>query len=198
MICRLVLHAPWAWPLIRRPVSAYFDGLAGGWDGRNGAGSVEHLAAMARAVLEVEAEPERILDIASGTGEVSLFLAREFPRARIRGIDLSEQMVRLAKAKTGLDPEGRIAFRVGDASSLPYEDGSFDMVTQVDAPVFVRELARVLRPEGYLVVVSSRGSRTPFHTSRRALTRVLSRRGFAVRARGEAGHGSYLVAQKLR
>lgn len=197
-ICWIVLHAAWTWPLLRRFVVAYFDTRAVEWDRFTDAGSADHLAALARAVLEVKSEPERILDIAAGTGEGTLFLAREYPRARVRGIDISDEMVKVAKSKTGLDPEGRIAFKVADASDLPYEENSFDLVTQTNAPVFAAELARVLRPDGYLIVASSRGERTPFHTGHAALARVLRRRGFEVSAQGVAGAGTYLVARRLR
>ena len=39
-------------------------------------------------------------------------------------------------AKVGLDPEGRVAFRVGDAADLPYPDESFDLVAQLNMPPF--------------------------------------------------------------
>lgn len=198
LICRVVLHAAWTWPLLRPFVTRFFDDRAEGWDSQTAAGSPDHLAALARAVLDVDTEPERILDIASGTGAGTLFLAREYPRARVRGIDISEAMIRVAKAKIGLDPEGRIAFRVADAASLPYDDGSFDLVTQTNAPVFLAELSRVLRPEGYLIVASSSGVQTPFYTDHAALTRALGRRGFEVVADGMTGAGTYLVARRLQ
>jgi hypothetical protein len=55
-------------------------------------------------------------------------------------------MVRSAKHKVGLDPEGRIAFRVADAADLPYEDESFDLITHLNMPPFIAEVERVLRP----------------------------------------------------
>src|SRR5437899_5507640 len=106
-----VAHAPWLWPVIRPAMRRFFDERARGWDERTGAGSVGHLAPLAAAALRVRPAPERVLDLGTGTGEAALFLAREFPRASVRGVDISESMIRLAQAKVGLDPEGRIAFR---------------------------------------------------------------------------------------
>ena len=94
----------------------------------------------------------------------TLFLAREFPHARVRGIDISEEMIREAKSKVGLDPEGRIAFRVADAADLPYAEDSFDLVAQVNMPPFFAEMARVLRPGGHAIVAASWGEATPFYT----------------------------------
>ena len=195
-ICALVLRAPWAWPLLRGAVSRYFDRLAGDWDERTGAGGPDHLAALARAVLEVRPAPERILDIGAGTGAGSLFLAREFPSARIRGIDISAAMIDAARAKVGLNPEGRIAFRVADAAALPYDDRSFDLVTQTNVPVFLPELSRVLRPGGYLIVSASQGERTPFYTDHARLARALERRGFESPTEGRVGAGTWLVARR--
>ena len=80
MLNRLIVRAPWAWPLIRGPMRRFFDRSAPGWDGRTGAGSVEHLAPLAAALLHVSPRPSGSLDVGTGTGEGALFLAREFPQ----------------------------------------------------------------------------------------------------------------------
>jgi len=193
-----VARAPWLWPVLKAPVRRYFDGLAHGWDERTGAGTVDHLTALATAVTHVEAEPERVLDLGTGTGVAALFLAREYPRASIRGVDFSEEMVATAKAKVGLDPEGRIAFKVADAASLPFADDSFDLVAQVNVPPFLAELARVLRPGGYAVFVASGGPATPFYTPPSVLERGLAKRGIETVASDAAGRGTYLVGRAAR
>ena len=159
-----VAHAPWLWPVLRRPIQGFFDRAAPGWDQRTGAGSVDHLEALATATAQVSPAPERVLDLGTGTGEGALFLAREYPTARVRGVDLSPEMIRIAREKVGLDPEGRIAFKVADASDLPFEGESFDLVTMVNVPPFFGEIARVLRPGGHVISVATGGSSTPFYT----------------------------------
>ncbi|MGZ5320810.1 MAG: class I SAM-dependent methyltransferase [Solirubrobacterales bacterium] len=191
----LVARAPAAWPLLRAPVRRFFDRSADGWDERTGAGSPEHLAALAAGLLHVRPEPERALDIGTGTGSGALLVAREFPRARVRGVDLSEEMIRLARARVGLDPEGRIAFRVADAAALAWEDGSFDLVTQINMPPFFAEIARVLRPGGHAVIAASRGAATPFHTPDAVLRRGFERRGLEPVESGTAREGTYFVAK---
>jgi demethylmenaquinone methyltransferase/2-methoxy-6-polyprenyl-1,4-benzoquinol methylase len=174
----------------------FFGSLAQGWDERTGAGSPEHLAAFAAAATHVAKPPERALDIGCGTGEATLFLAREFPSARVRGIDISEEMIQIAQGKVGLDPEGRIAFKVADASDLPYEENSFDLVAQLNMPPFFAEMARVLRPGGYAIVASSWGEQTPFYTPPRVLERGFRRQGLEKVTAGEVGPGSYFVARR--
>jgi ubiquinone/menaquinone biosynthesis C-methylase UbiE len=191
-----VVRAPWAWPLIRGPVRRFFDRLAPGWDDRTGAGSPEHLAALAKALLHVKPAPERALDLGTGTGEGALLVAREFPQARVRGIDLSEEMIRTAQAKVGLDPEGRVAFRVADAAELPYDDDSFDLVVQLNMPPFFAQAARVLRPGGYVIIASSHGAKTPFYTPERRLEWGFAKWGIDSVAAGEAAGGIYWVGRK--
>jgi ubiquinone/menaquinone biosynthesis C-methylase UbiE len=190
-----VARAPWSWPLLRGPMRRYFDAAAPGWDERTGAGSVDHLTPLAVAVTALDREPERILDVGTGTGEAALFLSREFPRASIRGVDISEEMVHAAQTKVGLDPEGRIAFRVADAGDLPYEADSFDLLTHVNVPPFFGEIARVLRPGGHVIFVATRGAATPFYTPEAVLERGLRRKGIETLARAEAGRGTYLVGR---
>ena len=192
----IVTRAPWLWPLLKRPIASYFDDRAVGWDERTGAPGASHLAPLAVGVTKIDRRPERALDLGTGTGVAALFLAREFPRASIRGVDISEEMVRQAQAKIGLDPEGRIAFRVADASHLPWPDDHFDLVTQLNMPTFFAETARVLRHGGHIVIAASSGERTPFFTPDAVLERGLRRRGFVKVTSGRIGSGSYFVARK--
>lgn len=192
----LVTRAPWAWPLLRSPMRRFFDERAIGWDERTGAGSPEHLAALAAAVIHVRPAPERILDLGCGTGEGTLFLAREFPQASVRGVDISEQMIREARRKIGLDPQGRVAFKVADASRLPHPDESFDLVAQVNMPPFFDEIARVLRPGGSVIAVASWGEATPFYTPPRVLRWKFLQRGVEPVEIGESGQGVFYVGRK--
>jgi demethylmenaquinone methyltransferase/2-methoxy-6-polyprenyl-1,4-benzoquinol methylase len=192
-------RAPWLWPVLRRPVQGYFDSLAAGWDDRTGAGSVDHLAALAAACERVKPAPERVLDVGTGTGAGALFLAREFPQARVRGVDFSEEMIRAANAKLeSLDPEGRIAFKLADASELPYPDHHFDLVTHVNVPPFFSEVARVLAPDGYVLMVATGGAATPFYTPQAVLERGFRRHGIEPLDSGTAGRGTWFVGRVAR
>ena len=184
------------WPLLRGPMRRFFDRSAEWWDERTGAGSVEHLTPLAAALVHVRPAPERALELGCGTGTGALLIAREFPRASVRGVDISEEMIRAAQAKVGLDPDGRSAFRVADAGGLPYGDESFDLVAQLNMPPFFDEIARVLRPGGHVIVAASWGEATPFYTPPAVLERGLRRRGFESAAAGEADTGTWFVARK--
>jgi ubiquinone/menaquinone biosynthesis C-methylase UbiE len=140
-------------------------------------------------------DPERVLEVECGEGEATLFLAREFPRARVRGVDRSESAIRAATARIGLDPEGRVAFKVGSPHSLPFPDAQFDLVVLLDATPDAAETVRVLRPGGRLVLAYTTRSRTPGGLRAWLLRRRLERAGFAAADHAEAGDGSFSVAR---
>jgi SAM-dependent methyltransferase len=190
----LVARAPALWPLVRRGMREFWDREAETWNQRIDRSSAGYLAPLGAALLHVP-EPERALEIGTGLGDGALLIAREFPHARVRGIDISEEMIRRATDRVGLDPSGRIAFRVGDASSLPYEDDSFDLVAQLNVPPFFAETARVLRPGGAFVIAASWGRATPFYTAESVLRRGSERHGLIPSESGEAGRGTFFVSR---
>jgi ubiquinone/menaquinone biosynthesis C-methylase UbiE len=148
------------------------------------------LTPLAAAVLQIGPAPERALEIECGAGDGVLFLSREFPAARVRGVDRSQDRVRAATARVGLDPEGRVAFKVGSPRSLPYPDGLFDLVVQLDGSPAGSEIARVLRPGGHLVLARSAGA----GASRLARWR-LRRLGIELGDEEAAGDGSFSVGR---
>jgi SAM-dependent methyltransferase len=190
----LVARAPALWPLLRTLMRGFWDREAATWNERIDRSSADYLAPLGAALLHVP-EPERALEIGTGLGDGALLIAREFPSARVRGIDISEEMIRRATDRIGLDPSGRIAFRVGDAASLPYEDDSFDLVAQLNVPPFLAETARVLRPGGAFAIAASWGPATPFYTPEPVLRRGCERHGLVPSESGESGRGTFFVAR---
>ncbi len=151
------------------------------------------LTPLAAATLHVAPAPERILQIECGDGDGALFLAREFPAARVRGVDRSQTRVRTAQTRVGLDPEGRIAFKPGRPGALPYPDDFFDLVVQLDGHPAAAEVARVLRPGGCLILADRRHSGGGEGLAGRLRRRRLERRGIARIESGRAGDGSFSV-----
>ena len=152
------------------------------------------MVALAAAVLRAGRSPERVLEVGCGEGERTLFLSREFPRARIRGVDPSPEAVRAAAARIGLDPEGRVAFKEGGAGSLPFPDEHFDLV--VHRGVAGAELARVLRPAGELIFFEGLRRPDPLALRARRARRRLRMLDFQAIHSGGAGGGTYIVARR--
>lgn len=152
------------------------------------------LTPLAAAVLHVPA-PERALVIGCGDGEPALFLTREFPAARVRAVDRSAERIREAQGRTGLDPEGRLAFKQAPARTLPYPDEFFDLVAQVKGPPIAAELARVLRTGGHLILAPRRRACLLPGAHEKLDRARLSRAGFLTTHEAEAGDGNFLVAR---
>lgn len=150
------------------------------------------LTPLAAAVLHV-GDPERILEVECGEGEGVLFLAREFPSARVRGVDRSVAAVHEAASRTGLDPEGRVAFKQGSPRSLSFPDDHFDLVTALDTRPAPGEVVRVLRPGGFLVLAETRHPGAPAGLGGRLLRWRLRRLGFESIWSQPAGDGSFSI-----
>jgi SAM-dependent methyltransferase len=108
----------------------------------------------------VSGKPERILDVACGTGESTLAFRRRFPRARIDAFDVSPYMVVAAERK--LRDIDEISLRCANAEQIPYPDATFDVVTASllfhelpddAATAILGEMYRVARPGGQIAVV---------------------------------------------
>jgi demethylmenaquinone methyltransferase/2-methoxy-6-polyprenyl-1,4-benzoquinol methylase len=99
-------------------------------------------------------EPRRILDVATGTGDLALELQRRCPEAEVLGTDFSEEMLAHARRR------GVRATLVADALALPFEDGPFDVCTVAfglrnmqNWEAGLREMRRVVRDGGRVVVL---------------------------------------------
>lgn len=109
----------------------------------------------ARAVqLLAEWKPARVLDIATGTGDMALDIMRALPEVQVLGTDFCEPMLEIARAR------GLQHCLQADAMNLPLEEGSFDAATvafglrnMADYEAALREFCRVLRPGGHLLVL---------------------------------------------
>jgi ubiquinone/menaquinone biosynthesis C-methylase UbiE len=152
------------------------------------------LTPLAAAVLHV-GDPERILEVECGDGDGVLFLAREFPSARVRGVDSSPEAIRRAGGRIGLDPEGRVAFKQGNPRSLPFPDDHFDLLAALDARPAPAEAARVLRPGGFLALARASQPEALAGIGGRFFGWRLARAGFESIWAQPAGDGSFSVAR---
>ena len=106
---------------------------------------------------------ESVLDVGSGPGLLAAEMAAGLgPMGAVHGLEPSESMRALARARELADDAAPMAFVSGDAAALPFEDASFDVVvsTQVyeyvaDLPPALTEAHRVLRPKGCLAVLDT-------------------------------------------
>jgi demethylmenaquinone methyltransferase / 2-methoxy-6-polyprenyl-1,4-benzoquinol methylase len=144
-------------------VRTMFDRIAGVYDLMNTAMTAGmHHRWRQRAAELAELEPGgAALDVCCGTGDLALELShRVGPEGTVVGCDFSERMLEAATSKAAERDAANVRFEWADALELPYEDGSFDAATigfgarnLEDLDRGLRELARVLRPGGRLVIL---------------------------------------------
>ncbi len=128
--------------------------------------------------------PGSVLDLGCGTGQLTERLVREFPDARVVGLDLSVGMLDEAADRLDTRPAARLV--CADAERLPLGPASFDAVVCTesfhwydDQGLALREIARVLRPGGRLIIVSIA---TLTEAGDRLLRRATRRAGAPIRA----------------
>ena len=106
-------------------------------------------------------QPQRIMDVATGTGDFAILACRELCPELLIGTDISEGMMNVGRAKVkeaGLS--GRISFVREDCTSLSFADESFDAITVAfgirnfdNLDKGLSEMCRVLKPGGHLVIL---------------------------------------------
>lgn len=187
LVTNVVVRAPFLWRVFRGPMAQQFDRLAPDWDATRV--SRERLTPMIAALDAVE-QPRRALDVGTGSGAVARLISELWPSAEVTGVDVSPGMVEEAKRLGGE------RYEVGDASALPFDAGSFDLVTLNNMIPFFDELARVTAPGGHVAIAYSMGPRTPIWVPLDRVRAELERRGFVHVADFRAGPGVALLAQR--
>ena len=152
-----------------KQVEQMFDSIARRYDFMNSAMSLgQHRIWRNKALksaLEVLPSKEnlKILDVATGTGDVAFRLHEMLPEAIITGIDLSEGMLEIARKKLlelPVDQQKLIAFGKGDSLAMPFHDGEFKMLTVAygirnfsNLRKGLEEMRRVLERGGVLCII---------------------------------------------
>lgn len=144
-------------------VNRMFDRVAGRYDALNSVMTAGlHHRWRERAAERAELHPgDAALDVCCGTGDLALELApRVAPGGHVVGCDFSEPMLDLAREKAEERGAAGLRFEWADALELPYDGERFDAVTVgfgvrnlADLDRGLREMARVLKPGGRLVIL---------------------------------------------
>lgn len=130
-----------------------------------------------------QTHPERVLDVATGTGDVAFALWHRCRPQSITGLDLSDGMLAVARRRLDASDDEAlkraVSFVRGDSLQLPFADASFDAVTVAygvrnfeHLEAGLREMCRVLRPGGMLCIIELS---VPAHPLTRTLYNLYSR-----------------------
>jgi demethylmenaquinone methyltransferase/2-methoxy-6-polyprenyl-1,4-benzoquinol methylase len=148
----------------RRAIRELSRGRMGGEGVKGGvkAASADHGGVVASAGMS-------ILDVATGTGDMAILETRQLAGSRVTGVDISAGMLEIGRQKIAkLQLEQRIVLQSGDSEALEFPDGHFDAVTVAfgvrnfeNLERGLREMLRVLKPGGKLVVLEFSRPKTP-------------------------------------
>lgn len=154
----------------KEQIEAMFDAIAPRYDLVNRVLSMGIDRGWRRKAVAMLAayQPKRILDVATGTADLALQALTLEPE-KVVGVDISEEMLAVGREKIAAAGLGdRITLQRGDAEKLPFSDSQFDAALVAfgvrnfqDLDKGLREIWRVLRPGGVLVVLEFSHPRTP-------------------------------------
>lgn len=142
-------------------VASMFNGIAGRYDLMNLVMTWGQEPRFVRRTVDHAHIPAggRVLDLATGTGDIALEVLRRDPDAQVVGVDFAPEMMEVGRARPNGD---RVEWVEADAMDLPFEDESFDSVTHgyllrnvADIPTTLAEQFRVLRPGGWMAALET-------------------------------------------
>lgn len=148
----------------KEQVAQMFDNISGNYDGLNRVISLGIDVKWRKKVVKIVGKnnPKQILDIATGTGDLALMMAGLNPD-KIIGLDISAGMLDVGKQKIAkANLSNKIEMIVGDSEYMPFEDATFDAITVsfgvrnfANLEKGLKEIARVLKPSGVLVILET-------------------------------------------
>jgi ubiquinone/menaquinone biosynthesis C-methylase UbiE len=194
-----VVEAPLPRPPISNWLSEFEEKAAREFRRRTG---LDYKATMAKAIEAAEPRPGmQVLDVATGTGVIARQLVGLLgEKGKIIGVDATEEMVERARLSALSAGVGRrLEWRVAPAESLPFDGRSFDLVTctlafhLLQAPRFLKEAYRVLKPGGRLLIATELAS--PGRLSRLRLKVMHNYYQYLARDRTEATARFYSSAE---
>lgn len=156
----------------KEQVTQMFDTISKEYDGLNRVISFGIDIKWRKKVVEMvnKQQPDTILDIATGTGDLAINLAKT-SASRIIGFDISPGMLEVGKKKiTHKQLDHKIEMVLGDSEKMPFDDNSFDAITVAfgirnfeNLEQGLSEILRVLKPNGIFVILeTSVPTKTPF------------------------------------
>lgn len=156
----------------KEQVTQMFDTISKEYDGLNRVISFGIDIQWRKKVVSLvkDTQPQTVLDIATGTGDLAIALT-ETQAKKIIGLDISQGMMDIGKKKVKEKKlENIIEFVLGDSENLPFEDNSIDAITVAfgirnfeNLEIGLSEIKRVLKPNGIFVILeTSVPSKTPF------------------------------------
>jgi demethylmenaquinone methyltransferase/2-methoxy-6-polyprenyl-1,4-benzoquinol methylase len=156
----------------KEQVAQMFDAISGNYDGLNRVISFGIDVKWRKKVLQLveNKNPDTILDIATGTGDLAILMTKT-KATKIIGLDISEGMLDVGRKKiSDKNLQNKIEMILGDSENMPFPDNHFDAITVSfgirnfeNLEKGLGEILRVLKPNGIFVILeTSNPTKTPY------------------------------------
>ena len=147
----------------KQQVEKMFDNISGKYDFLNHLLSMGIDRSWRRNLINLlsETHPEKILDVATGTGDLAIQSSKSLPYAQITGLDISRGMLEVGEKKIKKNNlSDKIEMIYGDSENIPFDDNTFDAVTVAfgvrnfeNLLKGLKEMNRVLKPGGKVFIL---------------------------------------------
>jgi|LGOV01.1.fsa_nt_gb ubiquinone/menaquinone biosynthesis C-methylase UbiE len=178
-----------------RAMIVFPEKISYSYDSKAKESDIDYLLAFKDGLTQISNTPQSILDLCTGTGLAAFMVADRFPLASIVGLDQSHSMVDIAQGKIPDADKKRIRFEIGNAADLSYGDAEFDLIVTSNAPVYLSEAARVLKPDGNILVMFSFGGKA-FENARGEIIRLLEKNELSLVDLKSSGKGAFILGRK--
>lgn len=149
----------------KEQVAQMFDNISENYDGLNRMISFGTDVKWRKKVVKIvkDSKPKKVLDIATGTGDLAINIAKNSEADSIIGLDISKGMLDVGKQKITKEKlDHKIEMVLGDSENIPYDSDSFDAITVAfgirnfeNLDKGLKEILRVLKPKGTFVILET-------------------------------------------
>jgi len=181
--------------LFLKAMAIFPEKVSSTYDEKAGKSSINYQVAFLDGLSYVRNVPDKVLDICTGTGLAALLVATKFKDAKIEAMDLSSKMIEISKKKAKEANYYNIIFKIGNATKLDYMENEFDMVVTTNAPIYLAEAVRVLKPGGEILVAYSFGGEV-FNNTKEDIIQLLKNNRLELEVFKSSDKGVFILGRK--
>lgn len=181
--------------LFLKAMAVFPDKVSSTYDEKVEKSGINYQTVFLEGLSYVRNEPDNVLDICTGTGFAALLIAKQFKNAKIEGVDLNPEMIRISREKAKKSSHSNMIFKIGNAMKLDYPDNRFNLVVTTNAPIYLAEAVRVLKPEGEILVAYSFGGEV-FRNTKEDILRLLKNNRLELERFKSSDNGVFILGRK--
>jgi ubiquinone/menaquinone biosynthesis C-methylase UbiE len=181
--------------LFLKAMSVFPEKVSTTYDKKIAISGIDYQEAFIDGLSYIRNEPDKVLDICTGTGFAALLVAKHFKDVVIEAVDLSPEMIKISSKKAEETGYSNMRFQIGNAMKLDYSDNEFDMVVTSNAPVYLEEAVRVIKAGGEILIAYSFGGKI-FDKAKKDVIKLLRKNGLELEEFKSSDKGVFILGRK--